>query len=201
MNLLMWGAAAAAGCLLRSEYEKRQLRTCRYEIEHEKIPDSFDGVRILLLADLHGKNFGPHNEALYACIEKARPHYIFSAGDMIVKKRPQETDETARFLGRLTKLCPVYCANGNHELALKGQAGKAGQDAYTRYAKHLLRLGVAVLADSTAVLTRGEQAIHVTGLDLGLAYYARALSVPMRGDYLEKKLGTPETGRDRKSVV
>ena len=65
MNLLMWGAAAAAGGLLCSEYEKRQLRTVTFQIKHEKIPDSFDGVRILLLADLHGKNFGPDNEKLY----------------------------------------------------------------------------------------------------------------------------------------
>lgn len=195
MRLLMWGAAAVAGCLLRSEYEKRQIRTVSYRIEHEKIPDGFDGVRILLLADLHGKSFGPGNEKLYTRIRECRPDYILGAGDMIVKTRPHNTAETARFLGRLTELCPVYCGNGNHELALKGQAGRQGEDAYRHYTEQLQRLGVVVLADSTAVLRRGEQAIDVTGLDLGLGYYAKALSVPMRGDYLEKKLGKPQSGR------
>lgn len=195
MNLLMWGAAAAAGGLLCSEYEKRQLRTVTFQIKHEKIQDSFDGVRILLLADLHGKNFGPDNEKLYDRIRESRPDYILCAGDMIVKTRPHQTAQTACFLGRLTQLCPVYCGNGNHELALKGRAGKRGQDAYRRYTEYLQRLGVVVLADSTAVLTRGEQAIDVTGLDLGLGYYAKALSVPMRASYLERKLGRPQNGR------
>lgn len=197
MGLKTAGLLAAGGCLLRSEYEKRQLRIRRYTVAHEKIPDGFDGVKLLLLADLHGKSFGPQNRELYTYVKAVGPDYILSAGDMIVKTKPEKTAGTARFLGQLTKICPVCCANGNHELSLREHRTAKGVSAYERYAGRLRRLGVTVLEDSTAVLVRGESRVDVSGLDLDLCYYARGRHVPMRADYIRRKLGAADPKRFR----
>ena len=194
MGLMAWGAAAAGGLLLCSEYEKSRPRVRRYEIPHRKIPEAFDGIRLVMLADLHNKSFGKDNQLLYEQIRALRPHYILTAGDMVLKTRPQDTENTARFIGRLTALCPVYCGNGNHELELwRARAGR--RTAYDWYADSLKEKGVRVLADETAILTRDEASIDVSGLDLGLAYYGKGLHVPMRPGYIERHLGKPEPGR------
>lgn len=195
MGIVRFGLLAAGGCLLRSEYEKGQLRICRYTIEHEKIPDSFDGVRILLLADLHNKSFGRENEMLYTYVKAIHPDYILSSGDMIIKTKPDSTKEIARFLGRLTAICPVYCGNGNHELELKKRWLAGGVNAYDSYTRLLKKYGVKVLSNATAVLTRGSEAINVSGLDLGLGYYAKGFHVPMREGYIRERLGEPDPGR------
>ena len=195
MGIWMMGALAAGGCLLRSEYEKEQLRLHSYTIENGKIPDSFDGVRIVLLADLHNKCFGPENEELYLYVKAARPDYILTAGDMILKTRPAKTSGTASLLGRLTQLCPVYCGNGNHELALKKERLADGANAYERYVNHLEWMGVTVLSNATARLTRGEGSIDVSGLDLGLCYYAKGYHVPMQNGYIRRRLGEADPER------
>lgn len=191
------GVLAAGGCLLRSEYEKRQLRIRCYTVTHGKVPEAFDGVRLLLLADLHGRSFGPENRELYTYIRAIGPDYILSAGDMVLKTKPVETAGTARFLGRLTEICPVYCANGNHELSLREHWLESGANAYERYVGRLRRLGVRVLADETVRLMRGGESLEVSGLDLGLCYYAKGMHVPMRADYIGRKLGAADPERFR----
>ncbi len=195
MSLLATGAIIAGLCLLRSEYEKTSLRVQTYTVESEKVPNSFDGVRIAVLSDLHNKQFGTNNELLYRSVKAARPDYILSAGDLITKTRPEETLAVEQFVGSLTKLCPVYLGNGNHELKLRQYAAEGLEiSAYDRYVYHLEQFGVKVLADETVRLTRGEDSICVTGLDLGLEHYAKGEHVPMKKGYMEKKLGQAEPG-------
>ena len=194
MSLITLGALTAGGLLLCSEYEKKQLKVRRYEISHRKIPESFDGVRLVMLADLHARSFGEKNNRLYEEIRALAPDYILTAGDMILKTQPFDTEETARFLGKLAGLCPVYCGNDNHELKLR-QIKAGRRTAYDWYTDSLRKKGVRVLSDETAVLERAGGRIDVTGLDLGLAYYGKGFHVPMRPDYLVRKLGEPAEGR------
>ena len=195
MSLLLTGAIIAGACLLRSEYEKSSLKLQTYHIESEKIPAPFDGVRIAVLSDLHNKKFGINNEDLYRYLKAAHPDYILSAGDLITKTKPEDTLDVAQFVGSLTKLCPVYLGNGNHEIKLREHMVPGlGISAYDRYVRHLQQFGVTVLADETAVIQRDGDAICVTGLDLGLEHYAKAEHVPMKAGYMENKLGTAEDG-------
>jgi len=196
MGLLLTGAIIAGACLLRSEYEKVCLKLKTYTIENNKIPDSFDGIRIAVLSDLHNKQFGINNEELYRYIKAARPDYILSAGDLITKTKPEETGDVAQFVGSLTKLCPVYLGNGNHELKLRQHMLPGlGITAYDRYVRHLQQFGVTVLEDETVELERNGESICVAGLDLGLEHYAKGTHVAMRKGYLEAKLGQAEAGK------
>ena len=53
--LLVVGIAVA---VLLSSYENKRLTVEYYEIESEKIPEAFDGYRIVFLTDLHCAQFG-----------------------------------------------------------------------------------------------------------------------------------------------
>ena len=196
MSLLLTGAIIAGACLLRSEYEKVCLKLKTYVIENDKIPASFDGVRIAVLSDLHNKKFGVNNEELYRYLKAAHPDYILSAGDLITKTKPEETGDVAQFVGSLTKLCPVYLGNGNHEIKLRQyDVPGLGVTAYDRYVRHLQQFGVTVLADETAVIERDGESICVTGLDLGLEHYAKGTHVAMKKGYMEAKLGQAEADK------
>ena len=62
--LLVVGIAMA---VLLSSYENKRLTVEYYEIESEKIPEAFDGYRIVFLTDLHCAQFGENNHSMCAC--------------------------------------------------------------------------------------------------------------------------------------
>ena len=64
-------AAAAGGLFLRSRYEEKHFVTENYEIRSEKVPEAFDGFRFIMLADLHGFQFGDVCNSLSADAKSA----------------------------------------------------------------------------------------------------------------------------------
>ena len=69
--LLVVGIAMA---VLLSSYENKRLTVEYYEIESEKIPEAFDGYRIVFLTDLHCAQFGENNQIEQ--IDECRPDMI-----------------------------------------------------------------------------------------------------------------------------
>ena len=65
--LLVLGIAAAA---LFSSYENKKLTVEHYKVESNKIPETFDGYRIVFLTDLHCAQFGEDNEELIRKIDE-----------------------------------------------------------------------------------------------------------------------------------
>ena len=59
---------------------------------------------------------------------------ILIGGDMLVRKDGNFYDKTVHFLAKLPGICPVYCANGNHEQKLKELPDKYEQ-SYEEYKK------------------------------------------------------------------
>ena len=78
MRKIWLGAAclAAAGGLLRSEYEKRHFVTEEFQISSEKIRRERTFV---FLSDLHNQEFGPGNRKLLKAVEAAGPDLSSSA--------------------------------------------------------------------------------------------------------------------------
>ena len=62
-------AAAGAGLLLRSQYEREQLSVERTEILTEKITRD---CRMVFLSDLHDHEFGDHNKRLLHAVDPDR---------------------------------------------------------------------------------------------------------------------------------
>ena len=65
--------------------------------------------RVVLLADLHNKSYGKHNEKLLAAIKSSNPDLILCAGDLITS-RSGKSMEHAKELLRTTDLTSAQIA-------------------------------------------------------------------------------------------
>ena len=81
--LLVVGIAVA---VLLSSYENKRLTVEYYEIESEKIPEAFDGYRIVFLTDLHCAQVGENNQELIERMDECRPDMILVGGDMVISR-------------------------------------------------------------------------------------------------------------------
>ena len=100
---LFAAAAFLGGYMLISN---RQLRVNKYELKVSKLPESFAGKKILLLADLHKKRYGDNfNNLVNSCIA-AEPDFIFFAGDLYSR---DETDMIPKLalMKRLKHIAPT----------------------------------------------------------------------------------------------
>ena len=94
-----------------------------YAFSSSRLPPGWDGGRLVVLSDLHGRRFGRDNRRLAAAVEAAHPDVIALVGDFV----DEWTDPAylRPLLERLTALAPCYFVSGNHEWA----AGKMQETA------------------------------------------------------------------------
>ena len=149
--LLVLTALLAAGFLL---WGNCSLQTTETALVSPALPPAFDGLRIVELADLHGRVFGRGNRRLLAAVRRAEPDLICIDGDLF-----DEHTDLAMLPPLLRGLCaiaPVYYVTGNHEWRVPGLRGILAQ---------MRACGVTVLQDDWRVLRRGEDALIVAGTD------------------------------------
>ena len=72
-------AALAAGLLWAGNFT---LSLTEMTVSSVSIPAAFDGFRIALVTDLHGRTFGPDNDWLVGQLTNAHPDLIALAGDI-----------------------------------------------------------------------------------------------------------------------
>lgn len=149
--LLVLTALLAAGFLL---WGNCSLQTTETALVSPALPPAFDGLRIVELADLHGRVFGRGSRRLLAAVRRAEPDLICIDGDLF-----DEHTDLAMLPPLLRGLCaiaPVYYVTGNHEWREPGLRGILAQ---------MRACGVTVLQDDWRVLRRGEDALIVAGTD------------------------------------
>ena len=149
--LLVLTALLAAGFLL---WGNCSLQTTETALVSPALPPAFDGLRIVELADLHGRVFGRGSRRLLAAVRRAEPDLICIDGDLF-----DEYTDLAMLPPLLRGLCaiaPVYYVTGNHEWRVPGLRGILAQ---------MRACGVTVLQDDWRVLRRGEDALIVAGTD------------------------------------
>ena len=124
------------------------------------IPEAFDAYRIVQISDLHDAQIGENNEKLIAMTAETEPDCSVLTGDFVDSSRfhPERSLSVAE---SLVKLAPVYYVSGNHEAIIPDADYQALTDG-------LRGLGVCVLEDESAELTRDGQSIRLIGLtDIG----------------------------------
>lgn len=149
--------AAAAEFLIKDSRE--DLEISRYEVNSKKLPESFDGFKIVQLSDLHGAEFGEDGMGLVEKVKELEPDIIALTGDFVT----DEGDLAAvkKLAGRLTELCPVYFVSGNHEF---------GSGLAIKVRNILERAGVKYLSNEYLTINRGEDEILLGGVEDPLAY-------------------------------
>lgn len=149
--------AAAAAFLIKDSRE--DLEISRYEVNSQKLPESFDGFKIVQLSDLHGAEFGEDGMELVDKVGSLEPDMIALTGDFVTDEGDLAAVE--KLAARLVKLCPVYFVSGNHEF---------GSGLAVKVRNILERAGVKYLSNEYLTISRGEDGILLGGVEDPLAY-------------------------------
>lgn len=118
------------------------------EIRDKKIKDE---ITIVHISDLHGMNYGGNNQPLIDKIKAENPDFVAVTGDMFTYGDNRGEQAAIDFLSNLSKLCPVYFVNGEH-------------DNNREYMNILSENGVKVLDYKDEKLRIGNTDIHLFGI-------------------------------------
>jgi hypothetical protein len=138
-------------------YWRGRKNTLKFRVSNNRIhlpglPAAFDGFTLLHLSDLHTDMHPPATEALVQRIADMRYDAVILTGDY----RAYTFGEIDAAMAGMRSLCaklhkPVYAVLGNHDTI--------------RMVPELESMGIQVLLNESVALTRGEEVIHLAGVD------------------------------------
>ncbi len=179
VHRLLFILAVAAGMVVFLCLGQNLIETKTYEVKLSRLPEAFDGYKIVLVSDLHAKQYGKDNEALIRLIRAQQPDLIAVAGDLC--HGADEAGVAVSFCKQIASIAPVYYVFGNHEWA-----GRVVPELKTA----LKDSGVDILQNQYVTLTRGEQSICLLGLeDLNGPYDMKSITQVVTG--LRENEGDP----------
>ncbi len=181
-------AAAAGGLFLRSRYEEKHFVTENYEIRSEKVPEAFDGFRFIMLADLHGFQFGDGLKGLKKALVRLDPDAVICVGDMILGDPGADMSAAFDLYRFMDRRWPVLASLGNHEQRLRLYR-EDFRDMGPLYEAELAKTRVHMLDNRSILLKRDGGSVRVTGLTLQRWFYRRHRLRPMPAAYLNETLG------------
>lgn len=129
------------------------LEATQYTITSDRIPDAFDGFRIVQISDLHNAQFGEDNSLLLEKIREQKPDIIVITGDFVDSYHPN-ADIAVSFARQVVELSPVYYVTGNHEHRI----------GYKNICRQLEDVGVMPLLNARVMLSRGEDQLALLGV-------------------------------------
>lgn len=154
-RLLLLSTLIASGAVF-FHWSNHSLQVEEFTFLSQRLPEGFDGCRIVHLSDLHGAEFGENHSDLLAAIKAAQPDYIFISGDTLDRFRQTPHSYAVTLCAALTDIAPTYFVTGNHEWATPDVRGL----------KEALRaVGTVVLSNEYTVLERGGDRIFLAGID------------------------------------
>ncbi|MGM9538753.1 MAG: metallophosphoesterase [Candidatus Onthomonas sp.] len=144
----------------------------RYEITSTRLPEGFDGFRIVQVADLHSVRTSEQAELLLTRVQEEQPDLIVLTGDQIDShyyadhSTPTEGEEegflpdedTLELIRALTGEAPVYAVYGNHEMML------LDDPEHNPFKTALEEMGVTILYQQTVTLNRNGDSILLAGI-------------------------------------
>ena len=153
MKKVLRAVLLLAAAALFFAWQNCSLQTERFAVADAALPKQFDGLRVLELADLHGRRFGAENQRLLRAAAAAKPDLICLDGDIFDEK----TDLTmlTPLMKGLTAIAPTYYVTGNHEWQVEGL-----HDILAR----IEQCGVTVLENEYTVMTRDGAQIVIAGV-------------------------------------
>ena len=146
--------AAAAVLTLWLWWSNNSLSVEEYTFTSSRLGAGWDGVRIVHLSDLHGKEFGADNARLLAAVREAAPELIVITGD--IADAQSGLDAIPALLEGLAAIAPTYYISGNHEWG----AGLIGE-----LRQMLEAANVTYLRNEAVTLQRSGDTIVLAGIE------------------------------------
>lgn len=148
-------AVVAIAFIIYGTWCNKALELNTYTIRSERLPESFEGYRIVHISDLHNTEMGKGNEKLLGMISSADPDIIAITGDLIDSRRTN-TDVALDFVKEAVKIAPCYYVTGNHEQRLS---------EYDELKAAMKEVGVIILDDRKLKLERDGEYITIAGVE------------------------------------
>lgn len=136
-------------------YENTTLQTTGYKIKSDKIPDGFDGYKIVQISDFHNTHSERLTNSLIEEIQKQEPDVIVLTGDF-VDSRNTDIDAAISFVMQIKNFAPIYYVSGNHEARI---------DQFKELRERLEENAVTVLDNRAVALEQGGESIRLIGVD------------------------------------
>lgn len=130
----------------------------RYDYTSSKVPEGFDGYRIVHISDFHCKEFGDGESDLIAMIRNAEPDLILFTGDSIDDEH--SLDNYRDLITGIYDVAPIYYVNGNQEYDASAPLAEM-KELNEKYQVHDLN-------DASVVVEHNGDSILLSGLDFRL---------------------------------
>ena len=139
------------------------------EVESDRLPESFSGLTIAQISDIHLGSFGKDTTFVSCIVDRVnelQPDIIVFTGDM-VNRHSAEALPFVSTLARLDAPLGVYAIRGNHDYGdYMDWASQAAKDSdnveFTRIQR---RMGITPLDNATVWLRTGSDSIALIGVE------------------------------------
>ena len=146
-------------CVFELLWSNFALTVSRYTLTAEEFSSP---VRVVFLADLHGRSFGSQNSRLLETIAEQQPDLIAFVGDIFDREADdQQIREMCDLLRASEKIAPVYFCMGNHEYACVTRG-------HTELPERIVETGAVLLDSSFVDLELGGAPVRIGGY---MGYY------------------------------
>ncbi len=149
------------------------------EVADRRLPPEFDGLRISVVSDVHGAQFGAGNSRLLELVAGQSPDLIAITGDLI--DRPEHMEMIPDLARGLAEIAPTYYVAGNHEWS-----SRLVRDVWAALEEN----GVTVLSNEYRVLTCQGASIVLAGMEDANGY-ADQKTLRQLTDEIRGGLGDP----------
>ena len=163
LALLLPPVIIAYGSLI----ERNCFRIKEITINTTKLPESFDGYRIVHISDIHARSFEGREKHLQRAMDKInelKPDMVAFTGDLITMT-PDELENHTHALGSLKTRDGIFSVLGNHDYSMYSDAST---EARQKHMENLIdsekAMGWNLLIDENRIIRRGTDSIAVIGV-------------------------------------
>lgn len=135
-------------------WQQNGIQTQSVDVAAAELPAAFDGLRIVHISDVHGKEFGEDNETLLKKVAELEPDLIAVTGDLI--DRESQLEMVCPLAEGLVAIAPTYYVTGNHEWAVR---------RVNELKDLLAECGVRVLTNSYEIWEKDGATLAIAGVD------------------------------------
>ena len=168
----------------------------KYTISNEKIPEEFNGFKIVQLSDFHSQGYRDTMEKLISKVKDINPDIIVMTGDM-VSWDMEDIEEVKILIKSLAEVYPIYYIDGNHEHL----AEILRKSRYVSFNGFMQELGVTIIKNDYVEIYKGDKSINLYGINLPLdgatGLYVKKFQ--LEKNYVEKTL--PEANEEKFNIL
>lgn len=163
-----------------------------YNISSDKLPESFDGTKIVMLSDFHNNSYGVDAKAVLREVDRQNPDFVIIAGDMYSGEVGLDNENARVFMEQLSAKHKVYYGLGNHEYRMMLYPDKY-VGMYDSFIDMINNTGVILLKNETVAYEKEDCQINITGLMIDRSFYKKFKKIKMEDGYVESVVSRGDT--------